>query len=857
MDVHAIRSFDVDRDIQLLSPIFAEEEIYINQWNFTSNGHSIQTEKFDCGGGCSGPANCPIKVFDFDGSEIVCESFDAEFNYGSLTFSGNYEIVCSNLDAFGESFDMVTLKEYDSNTFSLSLDISLGTINYLIIDTDLSVELKRSFNVLNDVTIYSAQNIEFLSLGMNQTVNVGGNIINTTNTGSCYGLLSIEYTGSDECFISKSSGTLDINNVSMINVKTSGGAIFNATESIVYGTSSFWNVTNPPSLNYYWIGGDGEWTESTNWSLTSGGTPINSGCLPSLTDNVIVDNNSFSANNQSIEILDGESVSCNSFFWDANNYTGLQLVFPSGNDKAFMNIGNHMYLDPTLTVSATDKSEMILWSSDMELEAPVNTLPKLVLNNSAPVVSLLADLHCAFIKINQGTLFTNNFDITTEGINVIAGPANSVDLQFGTSTVTVNGLLNLQLSIPSQVSYDASQSTIICESLEVYDGDFKTLKFINSFSANGPRRNHTIEKLVLSGSNVNLGFFNSTVGESIIDTLVLEGPNAQLTIRNTDGVYINDEIKGTAEGAKIIGQSSSKQIIIPANLCVNDTITFEDVEIVGGTIHAPNGTDDGGNSNINFTEYTDQGVLYWVGKEANWNDFDAWSFASGACPNTTNSLSTYDTLIFDNNSFDPDKNEIFFSGNRTAKTILFKNTNVDAIVNVPFRLTADRIIADGGKVSFKDNVGNRQLDVNEYFHAKNNAQVTFDTITVRTGLRPDDFTESTVKIESGADLIGQFSILSIHGHGTSSLDYTIDFAGSNTIALNDCILVVEEPLAGQSNNNMTWNLLNETEIDKIQLFNSNGINQMIEVVSGFKTNQLNMEYGKMKVLQSANVDIQN
>lgn len=64
-------------------------------------------------------------------------------------------------------------------------------------------------------------------------------------------------------------------------------------------------------------------------------------------------------------------------------------------------------------------------------------------------------------------------------------------------------------------------------------------------------------------------------------------------------------------------------------------------------------------------------------------------------------------------------------------------------------------------------------------------------------------------------------------------------------------------MTGQSNRDMTWNLLNGTEIDKVQLFNSSGTNQIIHLISGFKTNNLNIEHGTIKLSNSATVTVQD
>ena len=53
--------------------------------------------------------------------------------------------------------------------------------------------------------------------------------------------------------------------------------------------------------DYYWVGGNGNWSDITHWMTTSGGTAQHND-LPTAADNVFFDANSFTAPNQSITI---------------------------------------------------------------------------------------------------------------------------------------------------------------------------------------------------------------------------------------------------------------------------------------------------------------------------------------------------------------------------------------------------------------------------------------------------------------------------------------------------------------------------------------------------------------------------
>ncbi|MEL6987201.1 MAG: hypothetical protein AAGK97_05175, partial [Bacteroidota bacterium] len=731
-----------------------------------------------------------------------------------------------------------------------------GTANTITIDSDVITQIRMDLTVQNDINIIKSKAIEFLSLGTPQTVTINGDVINNTSN-SCE-LLPFKYGDNQDCTIHKDAGILNINNVCILNIKTSGGASFNANNSIVYVTPDFWNITNVSSNNFYWIGGNGQWSESTNWSFTSGGTPITTGCTPSIADNVIIDNNSFGTANEMIEILNEEVVNCNTLFWSADNYSGLGIAFPSSGDKAILNVGGNIYLDPSMTINSSNINEIAIWSNDMELEAPGVNLPRLVMENAFPVVNLLAPLQCDFLEIFTGSLYTNNFDITTEDIQIQNGPVNSINLYFGSSTITVNGSFDIEAGLVGQVFYDADEASIICENFDAPDGNIKSLKFINSFIGNGPRRVHHIEKVILAGGEVAFGFFNNSTGESTIDTLILDSPDAHLRIRDIDGIQINHKVISASATAKISGQGSLPgKIVLSKGLCISDSISFKDIEAIGGPINAPLGIDEGGNSNITFQSFNDQGKLYWIGGEGDWNDSDVWSFASGACPVGHGNISDYDSLIFDNNSFLPGDNEIFFSGNRNTQTMLFKNTDVEAIINLPFRLRSDRVYVDGGLLTIKDlsPAGNRELHVNEELHIINDGELTLDTVTIQLGLMPDNLTKSTLKVDATGHLDGKFSVISINGHGPGVSDYTVDFSESFNVFLGDCILTIQAPLVGQSQNDMRL-FIRDRYLDKFQLNNPMGTNQKVHIESGFLARSIKVNYGILSIDENAQVFVE-
>jgi hypothetical protein len=61
-------------------------------------------------------------------------------------------------------------------------------------------------------------------------------------------------------------------------------------------------AASPPESDYYWVGGSGNWTDATNhWATSSGGSTFHT-LVPSESDNVIFDANSFSGSGQTVTV---------------------------------------------------------------------------------------------------------------------------------------------------------------------------------------------------------------------------------------------------------------------------------------------------------------------------------------------------------------------------------------------------------------------------------------------------------------------------------------------------------------------------------------------------------------------------
>jgi hypothetical protein len=76
-----------------------------------------------------------------------------------------------------------------------------------------------------------------------------------------------------------------------------------------------------PRVSYYWINGDGDWGDGTHWSNSSGGLATNS--VPSQSDRVIFDENSFPSPNSTVSIT--ANTFCYSLYWFSKNSGNLSM----------------------------------------------------------------------------------------------------------------------------------------------------------------------------------------------------------------------------------------------------------------------------------------------------------------------------------------------------------------------------------------------------------------------------------------------------------------------------------------------------------------------------------------------------
>ncbi|MBL4657286.1 MAG: hypothetical protein JKX73_04745, partial [Flavobacteriales bacterium] len=113
-----------------------------------------------------------------------------------------------------------------------------------------------------------------------------------------------------------STGTISASYTTFRDIGASGGASFTSNNSYDLGGNSGWTINAATPTNHYWIGGSGNWSNPSNWSLTSGG--VAGTCIPGPQDDVFFDGNSFPTFGQIVSI--DKISNCANMDWAGANF---------------------------------------------------------------------------------------------------------------------------------------------------------------------------------------------------------------------------------------------------------------------------------------------------------------------------------------------------------------------------------------------------------------------------------------------------------------------------------------------------------------------------------------------------------
>ena len=494
------------------------------------------------------------------------------------------------------------------------------------------------FSILDDVTVngvftIAAPNIVRVTGGKTITMGAASSIVWNGVSGSPININVV--SGTTPWNITKSSGSVDVNFVTMDYSAASGGATFKAHGSTDGGHNTGWTFVT----SRFWVGGTANWDASTttNWSATSNGA--GGASVPTTSTDVYFDQNSGTGT----ATITGAGVVAGSV--TETNGTGTNnMVLAVGAD--FNVYGNVTLLSSKLSMVANSFNI----NGAGTLISAGNTFTNVQINSGAGVSVVLGDaLTSSLVRVNTGTLVTGAFTHNWGYFYFVnSGTAKGIDMTNSTINLSSAsaGVAWEISSTPSSVTVTSTGSTINCTgATQTFNGGGKTYGTV-TFSGTG--------LATLAGANT---FTNLTRTNNATDTteqLVLGANQTVSGVLTLNGggdnryrLLVTSDTLGTARTITANGSISAQRVDF-RDITGAGSASWVLSSITGGAGNSL------GNSGITFNTVRS---MYWkTGTSgtkyySNYNGINPWfSLTNGGGTNYTDSPLPQDNVYFDANS---------------------------------------------------------------------------------------------------------------------------------------------------------------------------------------------------------------
>jgi len=438
-------------------------------------------------------------------------------------------------------------------------------------------------------------------------------------------------------------------------------------------------ANNAFSINFYWVGGSGNYDDLNHWATTSGGSVMHN-YIPTAIDDIFFDANSgFTPVNKTVTI-NVNTLLCKNMNWTGATNTPVL----AGSSFNVLKIYGSLTLINDMDIT---------FSGDINFEATTlgNTIKTsgITLNNNIYFLGsggewILSDdltlntINLKAIYFNFGTLNTNGQNIYCYKFH--SRTSNDRTLNLGSSVITLThpfawdwGALGALNIITTNMIINAGTSKfrftggssvdlfpyINGGSMSIYNGG--NSQTINLYDVEFLYASGTAELYV--GSTITLNFHNVSFGGNGVingnatynDLNLYSGKQYLLNNGKTQTINNNINIVGTNTCNSIISiesdvDCSSTNIRKTTGSITLDHVSLRDINAIGGaSFTANNSIDKGGNTGWTIIAPASLN-LYWIDGTGNWNDDAHWSLTSGGtsagCIPTS-----HDNVFFDGGSF--------------------------------------------------------------------------------------------------------------------------------------------------------------------------------------------------------------
>lgn len=385
-----------------------------------------------------------------------------------------------------------------------------------------------------------------LSPGKSYTFQAGrtftvANVINSNSTSSCSPKVTIVGSTTARTNLYKAGLPFTIQNAIVRDINASG-ATLTVPGGDDLGNNLNVDITPNPPQSFYWVGGTGNWNDASHWSIgVSGGNPavtnVNN-CIPSITDDVFFDGNSFTAVNQTVTI--DNNANCRNMTWE--NSVSTQTPIFAGASGFTLNTYGAVRLAPNMTFPFAGNWNMrgvsLANNANAITTSGVVVGSILTLNGGGRYDFLDNFTSGRNIRFPLGQFYANGHNITATSLILQVTGTNVADIS--NSIITLNGVDNT-------TTYGATHSANLA-----------------NWNATGSTINVNVRGISISTpAGVTIDYGTMNVNQSIIATLGSGNGTLRFTNLNflrptssMSGRFIVDNLRYTNSSDNSIGSGS-------------------------------------------------------------------------------------------------------------------------------------------------------------------------------------------------------------------------------------------------------------------------------------------------------------
>jgi hypothetical protein len=454
---------------------------------------------------------------DFNDFDVVCGNFvfstsstkTLNMGNGTITIRGSITMSATGSSTFNAESSTITTS---GTSFSSGLTYNFGS--YALNNVELISNTTSSVHSVTLLGLFTVANLSVLPTSNIDIFNVSvGNSFTVSDTLTLTGFSAtrrIDVYGQNNTI---TADTTNLSNADIRHLVGAGDADWDGTSLGNGGCNTGITFTTPTTR--YWVGGEGDWSDTANWSDSSGGTGGES--VPICHDTVIFDYNSFSAVGQTINV-DVVALGRDITFYGE---TGAKYTSSGVARKIYGNLtldsGMEFLTKPNLYFIGG--YDAVLTTDEIDFsDIGIVIYPGKFMDGSSNPFSLTLNGNLNGSYLNEivyysGIFDLNGFDVNLGGLYCYNNYEEFDGLfKLGDGTITIFATTNISVDIESFGSagdpLDADEATIIIDTSDQVSGNTADFYFYNDLSYSEAVVFNFANVIVTRGNYQNVRFRN-------------------------------------------------------------------------------------------------------------------------------------------------------------------------------------------------------------------------------------------------------------------------------------------------------------------------------------------------------------